>query len=78
MYYKKFETYSFAMPREYKAYLAFKQKLRDLGQTFTDEGGTIFQEITVRTGGRFEIDEEGVILNLKEENNYGNNNGSSR
>ena len=67
MYYKKVETYSFSMPREFKAYLAFKQKLRDLGQTFTDEGGNIFQEITVRANGRFEVDEEGVILNLKED-----------
>lgn len=66
MYYKKVETYSFSMPREYKAYLAFKQKLRDLGCTFTDEGGTMFQELTVRTGGRFEVDEDGVIINLKE------------
>lgn len=66
MYYKKVETYSFSMPREYKAYLAFKQKLKDLGKTFTDEGGNIFQEITVREGGRFEIDDDGVILNLKE------------
>lgn len=66
MYYKKVETYSFSMPREYKAYLAFKQKLKDLGTNFTDEGGNIFQEITVREGGRFEIDEDGVILNLKE------------
>ena len=66
MYYKKVETYSFSMPREYKAYLAFKQKLRDLGTTFTDEGGSMFQELTVRTNGRFEVDEDGVILNLKE------------
>lgn len=66
MYYKKVESYSFSMPREYKAYLAFKQKLKDLGTNFTDEGGTMFQEITVREGGRFEIDEDGVILNLKE------------
>ena len=66
MYYKKVETYSFSMPREYKAYLAFKQKLRDLGTTFTDEGGSMFQELTVRTSGRFEVDDDGVILNLKE------------
>lgn len=62
MYYKKTETYSFSMPREYKAYLAFKQKLKDLGTTFTDEGGSVFQEVTVRTNGRFEIDDEGVII----------------
>lgn len=66
MYYKKVETYSFSMPREYKAYLAFKQKLKDLGATFTDEGGNIFQEISVRENGRFEIDDDGVILNMKE------------
>ena len=66
MYYKKVETYSFSMPREYKAYLAFKQKLRDLGTTFTDEGGSMFQELTVRTSGRFEVDDDGVIINLKE------------
>lgn len=66
MYYKKVETYSFSMPREHKACLAFKQKLKDLGTTFTDEGGNMFQDIVVRTGGRFEIDDDGVILNLKE------------
>ena len=65
MYYKKVETYSFSMPREYKAYLAFKQKLKDLGASFTDEGGNIFQEISVRENGRFEIDDDGVILNHK-------------
>ena len=65
MYYKKVETYSFSMPREYKAYLAFKQKLKDLGTNFTDEGGHVFQEVTVREGGRFEIDDDGVILNLR-------------
>ena len=65
MYYKKVETYSFSMPREHKAYLAFKQKLKDLGQTFTDEGGTMFQELTIREGGRFEIDDEGVIIKEK-------------
>ena len=65
MYYKKVETYSFSMPREYKAYLAFKQKLKDLGTNFTDEGGTMFQELSVRSGGRFEIDDNGVIINLK-------------
>lgn len=66
MYYKKVETYSFSMPREYKAYLAFKQKLKDLGTTFTDEGGSVFQEVTVRANGRFEIDDDGVII--KEQN----------
>ena len=65
MYYKKVETYSFSMPREYKAYLAFKQKLKDLGTNFTDEGGTMFQELTNREGGRFEIDDEGVIIKEK-------------
>ena len=65
MYYKKAETYSFAMPREYKAYLAFKQKFRDLGITFIDEGGGMFQEITVREHGTFEVDPDGTIINLK-------------
>lgn len=65
MYYKKVETYSFSMPREHKAYLAFKQKLKDLGTTFTDEGGNMFQEIVVRTGGRFEVNDEGDILELE-------------
>ena len=65
MYYKKVETYSFSMPREYKAYLAFKQKLKDLGTHFTDEGGTMFQELTIRESGRFEIDEDGVIIKEK-------------
>lgn len=66
MYYKKVETYSFSVPREFKAYLAFKQNLKDAGISFVDEGGNMHQVVTVNTHGRFNVDEDGTILAIEE------------
>ena len=67
MYYIKKETYSFSVPREYKAYLNFKQQLKDLGQKFLEEGGSTQQIITITTGGRFDVNDNGDILKLVQE-----------
>ena len=55
------------MPREYKAYLNFKQQLKDLGQKFLEEGGSTQQIITITTGGRFDVNDNGDILKLVQE-----------
>lgn len=55
MQYVKVEEYTFRVPQEYKAYLDFKHKLRDMGVRFLEEGGSSFQTITIRTNGTFEI-----------------------
>lgn len=67
MYYTKKETYSFSVPREYKAYLNFKRQLKDLGQKFLEEGGNTQQMITITTGGRFDVNDNGDILKLVQE-----------
>lgn len=67
MYYTKKETYNFSVPREYNAYLNFKQQLKDLGQKFLEEGGNTQQMITITTGGRFDVNDNGDILKLVQE-----------
>lgn len=64
MYYKKKEEYSFSMPREYKAYLAFRDKLKETNIRFTEEGGNTTATISVITRGDFEMDEAGNIIEL--------------
>lgn len=69
MYYKKKEEYSFSMPREYKAYLAFKERLKDMGVKYIEEGGNTTGTISVTTRGNFDVDDKCDILELiKEEN----------
>lgn len=69
MYYKKKEEYSFSMPREYKAYLAFKERLKDIGVKYIEEGGNTIGTISVTTRGNFDVDDKCDILELiKEEN----------
>lgn len=58
MYYSKVETYMFDIPREYRAYLDFKEELRASGVRFLDEGGSTHQLITIRTNGTFDKTEE--------------------
>ena len=67
MYYKKKEEYHFTIPREYKAYLAFKERLRSMGITFIDEGGNMNQIISVTTRGNFDVDDKCNILELIKE-----------
>lgn len=61
MYYHQTERYSFSVPREYKAYLAFKDKLRESGISFTDVGGHMEQVIEVHTRGRFTVNDDGTF-----------------
>lgn len=69
MYYKKKEEYSFSMPREYKAYLAFKERLKEIGVKYIEEGGNTTGTISVTTRGNFDVDDKCDILELiKEEN----------
>ena len=67
MYYKKTEKYDFSMPREYKAYVAFKERLSKMGVRLIDEGGHTTMTITVVTRGNFDVDDKCDILNLVKE-----------
>lgn len=66
MFYNKTERYGFSCPREYKAYSAFRDRLKSMGITFTEEGGVAMQYIIVRTNGDFEVDDDGEIQFLKD------------
>lgn len=58
MFYKKEETYQFSVPQEFKAYLDFKNDLIASGVTFTEDGGSHYQTITLVTTGNFDKTEE--------------------
>lgn len=64
MFYKKKEEYDFSVPREYKAYLAFKDRLKEMGIKFIEEGGHTSETIMVVTRGNFDIDDKCDILKL--------------
>ena len=64
MYYKKEEIYSFSCPREFNAYLKFKEELKEAGIIFHDLGGSLNQEVKIVTNGRFDVDENGSILGI--------------
>jgi len=66
MYYVKTEEYSFKIPQEHKAYLKFKEELRDAGVRFTDEGGATHQSIKIRNHGVFKINDDGSFDLSKE------------
>ncbi len=67
MYYKKTEEYRFSMPQEHSACLAFKDRLRELGIKFIDEGGFSEATISVVTRGCFDVGNECDILALTKE-----------
>ena len=67
MYYKKTEKYDFSMPREYKAYIAFKDRLKEMGIKFLEEGGHMTATISVVTRGNFDVDDKCDILELIKE-----------
>ena len=57
------------MPREHKAYLAFKERLKEMGVRYIEEGGNMTATISVVTRGTFDVDDKCDILELiKEEN----------
>ena len=67
MHYKKTEEYDFRVPREYKAYLAFKERLTDMGVRFVDQHHSMTCTITVYTHGAFDVDDKCDILSLVKE-----------
>lgn len=67
MFYKKKEEYRFSMPREYYAYLAFKERLKEMGIKYLEEGGNTEGTISVTTRGNFDVDELCDILSLTKE-----------
>lgn len=67
MYYKKKEEYNFSMPREHKAYLAFKDRLKEMGIRYIEEGGNTTANIAVVTRGNFDVDDKCDILELIKE-----------
>lgn len=67
MYYKKTEEYRFTMPREHKAYLAFKKRLKELGVQYIEEGGNMMASISTHDRGVFDVDDECDILSLIKE-----------
>ena len=68
MFYKKTESYSFSCPREFKAYLAFKDELKASGVKFVDEGGSMMQTISIVTNGHFDVDDTGHAIKKEELN----------
>lgn len=67
MYYRKTEEYKFSVPREFKACLAFKQRLKDMGIKYIDEGGNTMAVIVVNTNGSFDVDDQCDILEMIKE-----------
>ena len=67
MYYKKKEEYRFAMPMEYYAYLAFKDRLKSMGIKYIEEGGHTEGTISIVTRGSFDVDDKCDILALTKE-----------
>ncbi len=64
MFYKKKEDYRFSMPREYYAYLAFKDRLKEMGIQFVEEGGHTEGTISIVTRGNFDVDDKCDIWSL--------------
>lgn len=64
MFYKKKEEYRFSMPREHSAYLAFKDRLKEMGIKYIEEGGLMEATIVVYARGNFDVDSTCDILTL--------------
>lgn len=69
MYYRKTEEYDFIVPREYKAYLAFKNRLNEMGIKFTEQHHSMTCTITVTNRAEFEVNDACDILELIKEDN---------
>lgn len=67
MHYKKVEEYDFRVPREYKAYLAFRDRLREMGIKFTEQHHSMSCTISVFNRADFEVDDKCDFLNLIKE-----------
>lgn len=58
MWYSKKEEYVFRMPAEYKAYLEFKENLKDIGVPFTEQTNVSQQTILIFTSGAFKKEDK--------------------
>ena len=67
MFYKKTEEYDFVVPREYKAFLAFKDRLNEMGVKFVEHHRSMSCTISVVTRGDFDVDDKCDILDLVKE-----------
>lgn len=67
MRYKKTEEYDFRVPREYKAYLAFRDRLKDMGIKFMEQHHSMSCTITILNHADFEVDDKCDILSLIKE-----------
>ena len=67
MHYKKVEDYDFSVPREYKAYLAFRERLKEMGIRFTEQHHSMYCTISISTFADFEVDDKCDILSLIKE-----------
>ena len=67
MHYKKVENYDFSVPREYKAYLAFRDRLKEMGIRFSEQHHSMYCTICVNTSADFEVDDTCDILGLVKE-----------
>lgn len=68
MYYKKAEEYDFRVPREYKAYLAFKDRLNEMGVKYTEQHHSMSCTVLTVSRGEFEVDETCDILSMMKSN----------
>lgn len=67
MHYKKTEEYDFRVPREYKAYLEFRDRLKEMGIRFAEQHHSMSCTVTIFTNGDFEVDDKCDILSLVKE-----------
>ena len=67
MHYKKVEEYDFSVPREYKAYLAFRERLKEIGIKFSEQHHSMYCTINTVTSADFEVDDKCDILSLIKE-----------
>lgn len=67
MHYKKVEEYDFRVPREYKAYLAFRDRLNEMGIKFAEQHHSMSCTITTLDHADFEVDDNCDILELIKE-----------
>ena len=69
MHYKKVEEYDFRVPSEYKAYLAFRDRLKGMGIKFVDQHHSMSCTVSIVTRGDFEVDDKCDILQIVKEEN---------
>ena len=64
MHYKKVEEYDFRVPNEYKAYLAFRDRLKEMGIKFADQHHSMSCTVTVLNNADFEVSDQCDIFKL--------------